>query len=247
MNTPAPTATYDNQDAETPYRQSSSRMGHGASAQAEFDRFVTGLLGATERPGIRPRETAGPPSIDAETIHRHALDILDREGAQALTLRRMADDLKISTRTLYKRIGNRDSLIRRAVEVHYHQIDLDLQPYGAWDATAQRWCRRIYLVLRAHPYVTLLSVDECSQLVDTCAAALTQIAIGQGIPTAIATACCTALINVAVNAAIRKCSSPTASEVENPEVITDDFNRNVSAIIDWILAGICATSNTVAS
>jgi AcrR family transcriptional regulator len=38
-------------------------------------------------------------------------------GARAVTVRRLAADLKISTRTLYKRIGNRDNLIRNVVEL----------------------------------------------------------------------------------------------------------------------------------
>jgi AcrR family transcriptional regulator len=55
-------------------------------------------------------------STSAEAILGRAREIIDAEGVQALNVRRVAGDLKISTRTLYKRIGNRDRLIRVVVE-----------------------------------------------------------------------------------------------------------------------------------
>jgi AcrR family transcriptional regulator len=53
--------------------------------------------------------------------------LLDAEGARAVTVRRLAADLKISTRTLDKRIGNRDNLIRTVVELHFAKLNLNLR------------------------------------------------------------------------------------------------------------------------
>ncbi len=51
------------------------------------------------------------PLISVDAIFTRALELLDAEGAQALNARRLAGDLKCSTRTLYQQVGNREQLI----------------------------------------------------------------------------------------------------------------------------------------
>jgi len=100
--------------------------------EAEFDRFVAATIPMALQEGDghgrrTPRDGGrrGPqPSISAEAIYEHALVLLDAEGARALTLRRLAADLKISTRTHCKRIGKRDNLIRNVVELHFSKLGL---------------------------------------------------------------------------------------------------------------------------
>ncbi|NED67315.1 TetR family transcriptional regulator, partial [Streptomyces sp. SID10244] len=55
------------------------------------------------------------PLIPVETIYERALVLLDDEGDSALSTRRLAADLRISTRTLYQQVGNRENLIRALV------------------------------------------------------------------------------------------------------------------------------------
>ena len=55
------------------------------------------------------------PLIPVDVIYEHALALIDAEGAEALNARRLAADLKCSTRTLYQQVGNREELIRALV------------------------------------------------------------------------------------------------------------------------------------
>ena len=52
----------------------------------------------------------------ADRILRHATDIFFTEGVATLTMDRLADDLGMSKRTLYKRVGTKEELLRAIVE-----------------------------------------------------------------------------------------------------------------------------------
>ena len=62
------------------------------------------------------------PLIPAEVIYERALALLDAEGADALSARRLAADLGISTRTLYEQVGPREKLIRTLVARHFSRL-----------------------------------------------------------------------------------------------------------------------------
>src|ERR1700716_716114 len=57
------------------------------------------------------------PLIPAEVIYEHALALIDAEGAHALSARRLAADLKCSTRTLYNQGENGEELTGRSSAV----------------------------------------------------------------------------------------------------------------------------------
>ena len=98
------------------------------------------------------------PLIPVEAIYEHALELLDAEGSDALTTRRLAADLKISTRTLYQQVGSREELVRALVARHFSQLRLDFHEYEDWETTGLKWC----LNLRDCPAVASVSdrVDD---------------------------------------------------------------------------------------
>ena len=75
------------------------------------------------------------PLIPVDVIYEHALALIDAEGAQALNARRLASDLKCSTRTLYQQVGNHEELIRALVGRHFSQLQLDFHEYDTWEST----------------------------------------------------------------------------------------------------------------
>src|SRR5690625_6168462 len=91
------------------------------------------------------------PLIPVDTIYECALALLDAGGCDALTTRRLAAELRISTRTLYQRVGSRDELIRSLVARHFSQLRLDFHEYKNWETTALNWCLALRSALRAHP------------------------------------------------------------------------------------------------
>jgi len=81
------------------------------SAQTEFDNLAAALKVSRRADSLSDTPTQGTRGprrrITAESICLSALRIIDNEGASALTVRRLAMDMNISTRTLYKRVPNR--------------------------------------------------------------------------------------------------------------------------------------------
>jgi len=180
-----------------------------ADVEAEFDRFVAALIPAANPADRRSRATTGGPrgrnpSIVAETIYRRALEIVDGEGLQALTFRRLAADLKISTRTLYKRIHNRDSLIRKIVELHFSALNLVVRESDSWESTALGWCVGLHTALCAHPHLTDLMTDDDVAVLNDYADRLVDYAVREGFSRKAAAVFCRALASVTINDAIRE-------------------------------------------
>ncbi|WP_319458317.1 hypothetical protein [Mycobacterium sp. RTGN4] len=97
--------------------------------EEEVERFFGAMLSGCARPHCsleggdhdshRKAVCGAParkPGAPVEAIYDRAHEIIDTAGPEALTARGLAADLKISTRTLYKRIGNRADLIRAVAE-----------------------------------------------------------------------------------------------------------------------------------
>jgi AcrR family transcriptional regulator len=181
------------------------------------------------------------PLFPVEAIYEHALAVLDAEGVGALTTRRVAADLKISTRTLYQQVGSREQLIRALVARHFAQLRLDFREYRDWETTALEWCLALHDALRAHPFLTeLMTIDDRKAVVDYISE-LTAATLKEGFPRGVAVECSRALVNVTINHTVMevralrepKRSAGSAAEVRRIE-------RNFPMTVRWILAGIRA-------
>ncbi|WP_370343537.1 TetR/AcrR family transcriptional regulator [Pararhodobacter marinus] len=73
-----------------------------------------------KRPRGRPPRAETPFARDE--IVEAALDLLDREGTDALTMRALADRLGINPMTIHHHFGGRDGLIGAMSEVVYAQV-----------------------------------------------------------------------------------------------------------------------------
>ncbi|MFM8303213.1 MAG: TetR/AcrR family transcriptional regulator [Actinomycetota bacterium] len=60
--------------------------------------------------------TAGPRSLTADEIVEAAGRIVDAHGADALTMRRLADELGVAVTSIYWHVGNRDELVDALVD-----------------------------------------------------------------------------------------------------------------------------------
>src|SRR5262245_17907414 len=139
------------------------------------------------------------PLIPVDTIYGHALELLDAEGSEALTTRRLAADLKISTRTLYQQVGSREQLTRTLVARHFSALRLEFHEYEDWEATALQWCLALRDALLAHPFLTeLMTVDDREAVMDYVDE-LVKATLQEGIPRPLAIECCRALVNLTIN------------------------------------------------
>ncbi|HVE64712.1 MAG TPA: TetR/AcrR family transcriptional regulator C-terminal domain-containing protein [Mycobacteriales bacterium] len=90
----------------------------------------------------RPRRRPAP---GRPQILQVALDLIDREGAQALTMRRLAEELGTSPMSLYGNVIDRDDVLDGLYDLILREVDLS----GADDLPWQQWVRRAWGSYRA--------------------------------------------------------------------------------------------------
>lgn len=181
------------------------------------------------------------PLIPVEVIYERALALLDEEGTAALTTRRLAAELKISTRTLYQQVGSRDELVRALVARHLSQLRVEFREFDDWETTAEQWCRGLHEVLRAHPHLTELMTNADRDAVMEYLADLTKISLREGFSRKIAVDCSRALVNLTINHTVmevRGLQEPALSRMTRAEDMQTEKNFYTS--IRWLLAGVRA-------
>ncbi len=98
-------------------------------------------------------------ALSADGIFRAALALVDAEGLEALTMRRLAADLGVATMSLYGHVPNKDDLLTGMVDLATAEITLPPPDTPPWDAlrTIIREFRRVALV---HPNLVPLIVRQ---------------------------------------------------------------------------------------
>lgn len=180
--------------------------------------------------------------IPADDIYDAALTLLDEEGLGALSAQRLVKVLKISTKTLYSQVGNRDQLIRALVTRHFARLELQFVERDTWESTALQWCQNLHAALRAHPHLTqLMTIDDRTAVTDYTSK-LIQSAEREGFSAEQARQCVRVLANVTINQALVEARALTVA----PD--SDETSREVAQIerclpttVRWILAG-CRSS-----
>ncbi|WAC93795.1 TetR/AcrR family transcriptional regulator [Mycobacterium sp. Aquia_213] len=183
------------------------------------------------------------PLIPAEDILTHALDLLDSEGIEALSVRRLSAALKISPRTLYQQVGNREALIRALVARHFAQLKLDFKEYDTWESTALHWCQALHDTLRAHPFLTeLMTIDDRSAVTEYVNALL-KATLQEGIPRPLATECCRGLAHMTINHSIVDVRG--LREAKRSESETAKIEQNFPRLVEWVISGVRAEAGGV--
>jgi AcrR family transcriptional regulator len=179
------------------------------------------------------------PLIPVEVIYDHASALIDAEGAQALNARRLAADLKCSTRTLYQQVGNREELIRALVGRHFSQLQLDFHEYETWEATALRWSLALHDALQAHPFLTELMTVDDRGAVESYVKKLLKSLVEAGFDRRLATECCRSLVNTTINHTIVEAQA--LRQAPRTRAVSLDAKKRQQSFqrtIDWIIVGI---------
>lgn len=110
-------------------------------------------------PGRRSR---GRPALPLARIVDTALEIVDDEGADALTMRTLAQRLESGTATLYRHFGNRGEVIGHVVDRVFGEVEFsaaDLAGMG-WQRACESYGTAMFEVLRRHRNVAPLLVEH---------------------------------------------------------------------------------------
>ena len=102
--------------------------------------------------------------LSRESIARAALRLVDRDGADALSLRRVAAELSTGTATLYHYVRGRPEIVRDVVGLLLAEVDTEARPEEAWDDSVRRTARSLREMALRHPrafvLVAMVPADE---------------------------------------------------------------------------------------
>src|SRR4051794_4586957 len=95
---------------------------------------------------------ARPATIDRDDVLETALRLLDAEGAEALTMRRLASELGVSAMAPYRHVGSKDELLMVLVDRLAARVEYPPRPGDPRGALLVLWTT-IYESLAEHPWV----------------------------------------------------------------------------------------------
>ena len=89
-----------------------------------------------------------------------ALKLADADGLDALTIRKLAQDLGVTPMALYWHFRSKEELLEGVSEQVWGEIDVPVDPSGPWPVQLQRGLESLISVLRAHPAAPQLLLEH---------------------------------------------------------------------------------------
>jgi AcrR family transcriptional regulator len=108
------------------------------------------------------QRSPGRPPIPLDRIVTTALQIVDSEGADALSMRTLAQRLDSGTATLYRHFDSRADLVAHVVDRVFGTIQVDPAELSAmpWQEAAKALAHIMFDTLRRHPNVARLLTGD---------------------------------------------------------------------------------------
>lgn len=94
--------------------------------------------------------------LSRDRVLRAALDLVDRDGVEALTMRRLGRELGVEAMSLYGYVDSKEDLIEGVVEQVFRQMPLIVPGPGRWQDRVRHHATTYRDVLLRHPNVVRL-------------------------------------------------------------------------------------------
>ncbi len=114
-------------------------------------------------PDAEPRRRAGDQGrygrLSRDRVLAAALDLVDREGLSALSMRKVAAELGVEAMALYRYASGKDGLLDGLVEAVYVEMESGMEPLdqdAGWRAGLHHIARATYRMTLTHPHVVPL-------------------------------------------------------------------------------------------
>jgi AcrR family transcriptional regulator len=110
-----------------------------------------GDTGIPTPPWRKPRKVASSKQpLNQDLIVEVALRILDREGLDGLSMRRIADELDTGAASLYAHVSNKDELLEIMADQVAGEVELPEPDPQHWQEQLKDVCRQVARALAAH-------------------------------------------------------------------------------------------------
>lgn len=93
------------------------------------------------------------PVLSRQRIVEAALAIIDEEGLDALSTRRLARQLRVQAPSLYNHFATKDEILDAAGDAIIAQVDLSMLEREPWPEALRQWARAYRGALVAHPNI----------------------------------------------------------------------------------------------
>jgi TetR/AcrR family tetracycline transcriptional repressor len=104
------------------------------------------------------RDAAERARLSKAAVVEQALALGDAEGLDALTIRRLAQELGVTPMALYWHFRNKDELLAALAERIWSEIDTDIDASARWPHQLRGLLESLVRVLRSHPCASQLLV-----------------------------------------------------------------------------------------
>src|SRR5437588_12380400 len=108
--------------------------------------------------GVKQQTRSPRNRITTDEVVAAAIDIVDRDGLDALTIRRVADACGLSPMGVYRHVRDKDDLLDRIVDAVVESNLDDIEPAGDWDEQILHLFRHARALFLQHPSVAVLCV-----------------------------------------------------------------------------------------
>jgi TetR/AcrR family transcriptional regulator, tetracycline repressor protein len=101
---------------------------------------------------MSPRKKEGSEGpVTAERVVGAALRVIDEDGLDALTMRRLARDLGVEPVTVYRQLPNKEAILAAVSELLWQGVRPEVPQGADWRAQVKAMWLGLYAVMRAHP------------------------------------------------------------------------------------------------
>ncbi|MGW6917304.1 TetR/AcrR family transcriptional regulator [Kitasatospora sp. NPDC054939] len=98
--------------------------------------------------------------LTRDRIVEAALMIVDTEGLDALSMRRVGQELGTGAASLYAHVSNKEELIEQVLDVVYGEIELEEPDPTAWEEQIKRILRRARSVIGGHGDIARAAMES---------------------------------------------------------------------------------------
>jgi TetR/AcrR family transcriptional regulator, tetracycline repressor protein len=118
---------------------------------------------ANPRPEEPDGEDGGRVRLSKRAVVDRALKLADADGLDALTIRKLAQDLGVTPMALYWHFRSKEDLLEGMAEQVWSEIEVRVDPSVPWWAQLQGGLESLLRVLRAHPAAPQLVLEHEKQ------------------------------------------------------------------------------------